>query len=455
MAARLPVRMLVRHARSHQQHALRPFSSGSRTLEAQNFMMPAMSPTMTEGNIASWKVKEGDSFSTGDVLLEIETDKASMDVEAQEDGIMAKIFAQDGAKSVQVGTRIAVIAEAGDDLSSLSIPEDTSSPSESPADNVKKASEEQGTESPVIKGTPEDKRPDRDRPKTSPQGPGQNPKYPLYPAVQSLILANHIPEADAMKIPATGPGNRLLKGDVLAYLGTIEADYSKKQAERIEKLGHLDLSNIKLAAPKAPSDAPMGTTTGPAVAPGAAAVPDLPKLTSVSINISLTEVLKVQKRVQETLGTNIPLSAFLARAVDHANDDLPLPKGAKPSAEALFNAVLGLDTIPRVSRGTYLPQITALPPVTAGPAVPRLASTRPLKKPVDIIDILSGKAKPVKSVIGRAALAGRNVPMVSAAGTGATNAFSLTVPAGEEKRARTFLERMKTVLQVEPGRLVL
>ena len=53
--------------------------------------MPAMSPTMTEGNISTWKVKEGDAYSTGDVLLEIETDKAQMDVEAQEDGIVAKI----------------------------------------------------------------------------------------------------------------------------------------------------------------------------------------------------------------------------------------------------------------------------------------------------------------------------------------------------------------------------
>lgn len=60
-------------------------------LAAHNFTMPAMSPTMTEGNIATWKVREGDSFSAGDLLLEIETDKAQMDVEAQEDGIMAKI----------------------------------------------------------------------------------------------------------------------------------------------------------------------------------------------------------------------------------------------------------------------------------------------------------------------------------------------------------------------------
>src|SRR5450432_3030777 len=102
-------------------------STGFRTyaacLAAQNFTMPALSPTMTEGNISSWRVKEGDSFSAGDVLLEIETDKASMDVEAQDDGILAKIIQPDGSKAIQVGARIGVIAEPGDDLSSLEIQE--------------------------------------------------------------------------------------------------------------------------------------------------------------------------------------------------------------------------------------------------------------------------------------------------------------------------------------------
>lgn len=60
------------------------------------FQMPAMSPTMTEGGIAQWKVKEGDSFATGDVLVEIETDKATIDVEAQDDGILAKIIVSPG-----------------------------------------------------------------------------------------------------------------------------------------------------------------------------------------------------------------------------------------------------------------------------------------------------------------------------------------------------------------------
>lgn len=66
------------------------------------FQMPAMSPTMTEGGIASWKLKEGDSFTTGDVLVEIETDKATIDVEAQDDGILAKIIVSRTASSLTV-----------------------------------------------------------------------------------------------------------------------------------------------------------------------------------------------------------------------------------------------------------------------------------------------------------------------------------------------------------------
>lgn len=445
MASRFPVRAVKYAARSY---ARRNFSSNAALLEAQNFTMPAMSPTMTEGNISSWKVKEGDSFSTGDVLLEIETDKASMDVEAQDDGIMAKIFAQDGAKAVQVGTRIAVIAEAGDDLASLKIPEDNSSSVTSPAENVKRAEEEPKASSAdtAIKGTPENKRIDRDRPLTSMVGAGQNPKYPLYPSVMALIHQNHIPEDEVLKIPATGPGNRLLKGDVLAYLGTIEADYSKKQSERIEHSTHLDLSNIKLA-PTAPKPT---TPTTDQVSPASTA----PAETTISIPISLAEVLKVQKRIQETLNVTMPLSAFLARAVDHANDDLPKPKGAKPTQDELFNAVLGLDKISTTSRGTYLPQIDALPPTPTSRLGLSSSSRKPSqgRKP-DIMDILSGSVRPKRSSPSSRPGLGLASPLPSSAG--ATNVFTVTVPIGEEKRARTFLERMKTILQVEPGRLVM
>lgn len=406
--------------------------------------MPAMSPTMTEGNISSWKVKEGDSFSVGDVLLEIETDKASMDVEAQEDGIVAKIFSSDGSKGIKVGTRIAILAEPGDDLSSLEIPADDSKPAQSEADNVKggkDASYESSGVEKEIKGTPQNKRPAKDKPKTSPTGPGQNPKYPLYPSVIALVHENHLSDEDVAKIPATGPNNRLLKGDVLAFLGTIEQDYPAEQSKRIDHLAHLDLSNIKIQPPAAKSAAVTAAAT-------TAPEPETPRVTSIALNISLSEVLKVQKRMKDTLGLSVPLSTFLARAVDLANDDLPLPKGAKPSANDLFNAVLGLDTIPTTSRASYLPQIDAFS-ISPIPTISRPVRT----KAPDIIDILSGRvvrrtAAPVRSA---EPAPGRNITTTD----GAVNVFSLAVPVGEEKRARTFLERVKTVLQVEPGRLIL
>ena len=362
---------------------------------------------------------------------------------------MVKIFSEDGAKSVQVGARIAVLGDEGDSADSLEIPADDAQPTTSPAENVAKAdtsapSYSTGTEN-APKGTPENPRPSRDRPKNSPTnagpGPGQNTKYPMYPSVIALIHENHISDADAAKIAATGPQNRLLKGDVLAYLGSIDAEYSKQQSERIEHASHMDLSNIKLLP--AEKKAEMPTTKKDSS-------PSLPAETSVQLPISLSEVLKLQKRIQDTLQISLPLSTFLARAVDFANEDLPDSKKVA-SADDLFDAVLGLDQIPRgtvrVSRGQYLPSIMPAP----GSVAPRAPPVRQAKE-ADILDILTGRAAPsnrnkTASAVSKMVAAGRPA--------GTVNVFTLTVPAGEEKRARVFLERMKTVLQVEPGKLVL
>jgi len=82
-------------------------------------LLPAMSPTMTEGTLATWNVKEGDSVSAGDVLAEIETDKATMELEADEDGTVGKILVDAGSENVAVGTLIAVILEDGEDASDI------------------------------------------------------------------------------------------------------------------------------------------------------------------------------------------------------------------------------------------------------------------------------------------------------------------------------------------------
>ncbi len=85
-----------------------------------NILMPALSPTMTEGNIAKWHKKEGDAVKSGDVIAEIETDKATMEVEAADEGRLGRILAPEGAEGIKVNDVIGVLLEDGEDESALS-----------------------------------------------------------------------------------------------------------------------------------------------------------------------------------------------------------------------------------------------------------------------------------------------------------------------------------------------
>ena len=86
---------------------------------AIDILMPALSPTMTEGKLASWLKKEGDSVESGEVIAEIETDKATMEIEAIDDGILGKILVAAGSENVAVNSKIAVLLEEGDDASAI------------------------------------------------------------------------------------------------------------------------------------------------------------------------------------------------------------------------------------------------------------------------------------------------------------------------------------------------
>ena len=92
-------------------------------------LMPALSPTMTEGNLAKWLVKEGDKIKSGKVIAEIETDKATMEVEAVDEGIIGKILVADGAQAVKVNSVIALLLADGEDKKAL----DSWKPKDAPA----------------------------------------------------------------------------------------------------------------------------------------------------------------------------------------------------------------------------------------------------------------------------------------------------------------------------------
>src|SRR5215471_16040761 len=95
-------------------------------------LMPALSPTMTEGKIARWIKSEGDAVRAGDVLAEIETDRATMEVEAVDEGVLAKIVIPEGTDHVAVNTPIALIAENGEDVSAAAKPAARAKPVEPP-----------------------------------------------------------------------------------------------------------------------------------------------------------------------------------------------------------------------------------------------------------------------------------------------------------------------------------
>ncbi|KAI9823902.1 MAG: pyridoxine biosynthesis protein [Thelocarpon impressellum] len=429
-ACRLSARLAAGQSRSNV--STRGLRSTPASRAAQNFTMPAMSPTMTEGNIASWKVKEGDSFSTGDVLLEIETDKAQMDVEAQDDGVMAKITQPDGSKAVKVGSRIAILAEMDDDLSTIELPAEEAKPAppqEETSSGVDRSSssESQAEVPPTSK--------DSNGPSSPrPSGKATKQTYPLYPSVQFLLREHSLESSEADKIPASGPNGRLLKGDVLAYLGSIPVSYPSELSTRVAKLSHLDLSNIKVSTLKKP-EAP------PAAAPQQAAPSQPAPATEVAVPISLTAVLTVQKRIQDTLGVTLPLATFIARATDVANDDLPRPANAAATPDELFEQVLGLNRIlsRSLDRGHYTPQITALPASRLPP---------PTRAEADVYNVLTGRANARARPTPPRSAPAQAPPLT-------TNLFSVSVPSSEEARARRFLERVKVVLETEPGRLVL
>ncbi|KAF8267824.1 single hybrid motif-containing protein [Lactarius quietus] len=219
--------------RSALHQSRRWLSATSIPRAVTKFEMPAMSPTMTEGGIASWKIREGDSFTAGDVLLEIETDKAVIDVEAQDDGIVGKILVQDGQKNIPVGQVIALLAEEGDDISNLEIPQNEPTPSKSiPVPKQEQAPPAQSSPSPPV------------TPKATHY---ISHSRPLFPSVARLLQEYGV--QDPEKIKGTGVRGMLTKGDVLAFLGKASsptgsfkppqlgpgAEASKKAEAKVEK----------------------------------------------------------------------------------------------------------------------------------------------------------------------------------------------------------------------------
>jgi pyruvate dehydrogenase E2 component (dihydrolipoamide acetyltransferase) len=166
-----------------------------------DILMPALSPTMTEGKLAKWVKKEGDKVKSGDVLAEIETDKATMEVEAVDEGTLGKILVAEGTEGVAVNTRIAIILEDGEDASALSgAPKAAAAPAPAAAPVAAAAPAIASAPAPVA---------------AAPAAASHGDRVFASPLARRMAAQSGL---DLSGVAGTGPHGRVVKADVEAAL---------------------------------------------------------------------------------------------------------------------------------------------------------------------------------------------------------------------------------------------
>jgi pyruvate dehydrogenase E2 component (dihydrolipoamide acetyltransferase) len=178
--------------------------------------MPALSPTMEEGTLAKWLVKEGDEVKSGDILAEIETDKATMEFEAVDEGKIAKILVPEGTDGVKVGAAIAILTGEGEDVSAAAPMADAPAETPQAAAPAPKADETPKAAAPAqaLVETPAAPA----QPAAVPRADGDRVK--ASPLARRLAQAQNI---DLSALQGSGPGGRIVRADIDAAVGTAPA----------------------------------------------------------------------------------------------------------------------------------------------------------------------------------------------------------------------------------------
>ncbi len=297
--------------------------------------MPALSPTMEEGTLAKWLVKEGDTVKSGDIMAEIETDKATMEFEAVDEGVIAKIVIAEGTDNVKVGAVIAVLAEEGEDASSVSAPTKSETPqptdtqfkgAPNPEDPNKTGSEAKPADRTITQAEDHGRPADAGTAKTgaassgAPASSGEGGRTKASPLARRIAAEKGI---DLAGLSGSGPNGRVVKADV---------EGAKPGA----------------AAPApAAAAAPVAEAAAPAPAPKPAAVPDIPHEATKLSNMRKTIARRLTESKQTVphiyLTVDIRLDALL-KLRGELNASLA-SRGVKLSVNDMLVKALGVALI--------------------------------------------------------------------------------------------------------------
>lgn len=199
---------------------------------AEIIEMPKLSDTMSTGTLIKWLKKEGDTVAAGDMIAEVETDKATMEVENFEDGVLLKIYAQEGS-SVPVGGPICAVGEEGEDAPEVESPEaaDTSSDKEESSKDEKKENEDQGKDEDEGESDKEESKSSQSKESSEPSkveadsgGDDSGERIKASPLARRMAKDKGL---DLSAIKGTGPNGRIIKDDVLK---AAESGSARKQA---------------------------------------------------------------------------------------------------------------------------------------------------------------------------------------------------------------------------------
>jgi pyruvate dehydrogenase E2 component (dihydrolipoamide acetyltransferase) len=269
--------------------------------------MPALSPTMEEGTLAKWLIKAGDTVKSGDLMAEIETDKATMEFEAVDEGVIAEIVVPEGTDNVKVGQVIAILAVEGEDASTAKVAPKVEAPkTEAPkAEAAPSAAPAPAPATPAV------------TPASSPAPVASDDRVKASPLARRIAAERGV---DLASVVGSGPNGRIVRADVEgAKPGTA-----------------------------APAAAPAPTEAAAAPAPAkAAAIPDIPHEAAKLSNVRKTIARRLTESKQQVphiyLTVDIRLDALLKLRAD-LNKSLE-PRGVKLSVNDLLIKALAASLI--------------------------------------------------------------------------------------------------------------
>ena len=274
--------------------------------------MPALSPTMEEGTLAKWLVKEGDTVKSGDLMAEIETDKATMEFEAVDEGVIGKILVAEGTDGVKVGTTIAVLLEEGESAGAPSTPKAAQAPKAEPKAEA-----------------PKQEAPAAAKPVAAPAAPASGDRVKASPLARRIAAEKGL---ELSVLAGSGPNGRIVKADVEGA-----------------KPGAAPAAAPASAAPAAAAPAAAAPAAAPVAAAAAkpAAIPDIPHTAEKLSNIRKTIARRLTESKQTVphiyLTVDIRLDKLLKLRTDF-NAALA-PRGVKLSVNDLLIKALGVSLI--------------------------------------------------------------------------------------------------------------